>query len=83
MNGSLTLQPYTEVVKDRNSGSGNFVTFTGVQLQEAKLKDWLRSCAPQVGCYLNVLFIKMKDEIPSEFFYLTLVILPCSLFVSV
>ena len=51
MNGSLTIQPYTEVVKDRNSGSGIFVTFTGVQLQEAKLKDWLRGCAPQV-CYL-------------------------------
>ena len=48
MNGSLTIQSYTEAGKDRVSG--NFVAFTGVQLEEAKIKDWLRSCAPQVNC---------------------------------
>ena len=48
ISGSLTIQPFTDIAKDRSSQVGNFVTFTGVDLQETKLKDWLRSCAPQV-----------------------------------
>ena len=48
ISGSLTIQPFTDIAKDRSSQVGNFFTFTGVDLQETKLKDWLRSCAPQV-----------------------------------
>lgn len=68
MNGALTIQSYTEVAKERSSVSGNFVTFTGVGLEEAKLKDWLRGCAPQVALKSFILLLLHRCDVEIKFY---------------
>ena len=48
MSGVLSLKPYNETPKDRTLNPGNFMVFMGSDLTQAKLKDWLRECAPKV-----------------------------------
>lgn len=54
MSNVMTIRPYTETAKEKAQNPGNFMVFTGCDLTQAKLKDWLRDCAPKVGN--NVLY---------------------------
>lgn len=48
MSGITIVKPYTETAQERAAiTAGNCLVFTGCQLDVAKLKDWLRECAPQ------------------------------------
>ncbi|XP_053407607.1 dynein axonemal assembly factor 9-like isoform X1 [Mercenaria mercenaria] len=47
MSGVLSMRPYSETAREKAQNSSNFMVFTGSDLSQPKLKDWLRDCAPK------------------------------------
>lgn len=54
LSGTLVTSPYTETAREKTQAQGNIIVFTGVQLDQSKLKDWLRDCAPPVSDFSHV-----------------------------
>lgn len=48
MSGVLSVKPYNETAREKAQNPASFIVFTGSDLTQAKLKDWLRDCAPKV-----------------------------------
>ena len=45
----LVLSPYTETAREKTQAQGNVIVFTGCNVSQVTLKDWLRECAPAVS----------------------------------
>ncbi len=52
LSGYLSLTPTdaASVVDEKSSSPQSVMVFTGCDLNEDQLKDWLRSCGKQVKC---------------------------------
>lgn len=79
LSGTLVISPYTETAREKTQALGNIIVFTGVQLDQTRLKDWLRDCAPPVSdfshIYVNNVLLQCSQVVTVCIFSFTAVFL--------